>query len=133
MQVRLIPMLVISSGLLLLEGCGERRVLPDSAYEPPKSKAQIQKEAEEEEREALAAVPKVKTIGEKRTWSTPDGTSQIEGEMISLQDGYVDILRPTGEITAIPIGRLCKEDQQYAKEPAAKASAGQTPHGDEKK
>lgn len=133
MQVRLILLVAVMFGLLLLEGCGERRVLPDSAYEPPKSKAQVQKEAQEAEREALAAIPKVKTIGEKRIWSTPDGASQIEGEMISLQDGYVDILRPTGEITAVPIGRLCKEDQQYAKETAAKVSAGQGAQGDEQK
>lgn len=132
MKTRLYLSVAVLFGLLLLGGCGERRILPDSAYEPPKSKQEVQKEAEKEEEEALESVPKVETIGEVRTWTTPDGTSRIEGEMISLKDGYVDILRTTGEVTAIPVERLSEADQKYAKETAAKAAGKEPPAKDEK-
>lgn len=117
---------VLLAGLLLLGAC-ERRILPDSAYEPPKSKRQIQKEAQTEEADAVASMPKVETLGEMRTWTAPGGGSRVEGKLIGLKDGRVELLAKNGTIMAIPLDRLSQADQQYAqataaaKPPAAKA------------
>jgi hypothetical protein len=122
---------VLLAGLLLLSAC-ERRILPDSSYKPAKSKKQVQKEAQAEEAEAVAAIPKVKTIGEMRAWTTPGGASRVEGAMIALKDERVELLAKNGSIIAIPLDRLSPADQQYAKDTAAKAPAGKKPPEEEK-
>lgn len=52
-------------------------------------------------------------VAELRTWSDTTGKFQIEATLVSVADGKVQLKKKSGEIVAVPIDKLSKEDQEF--------------------
>jgi hypothetical protein len=62
--------------------------------------------------ETPAADPAAGTVG-VRTWSDTTGKFRIEGELVKVTDGKVELRRKDGQIVTVPLEKLSKEDQGY--------------------
>ncbi len=50
-----------------------------------------------------------------REWTSASGTYKLDGEAISFSETMVVLKKPTGELVAIELDELSKEDQEYVK------------------
>jgi hypothetical protein len=119
MSSRLLVAVILLVAVVCLSGCENRKILPEEYYHL-KSAEERESDERQAEADAAAALPKIPTIGEERTWTAADGGSTVEGAMIKLENGRVHIKLKKGGESAIPLARLSEADQQYANETAAK-------------
>lgn len=63
---------------------------------------------------APSAEPGAKASGSAiRTWSDVTGKFKIEAELVSVEEGKVNLKRKNGELVAVPLEKLSKEDQEF--------------------
>lgn len=72
-----------------------------------------------EEKEEVAAEP----VGPgsdaiSRTWHDATHSFQVEAKLISMEGDKVTLLRSDGRTIALPLGKLCEEDQEFVKQHA---------------
>ncbi|MBC7856263.1 MAG: hypothetical protein IAF94_22765 [Pirellulaceae bacterium] len=48
-----------------------------------------------------------------RTWSDASGKFRIEAELVSLEDGSVNLKKKSGEVVSVPLAKLSKADQEF--------------------
>ena len=48
-----------------------------------------------------------------RTWSDTTGKFRIEAELVSVEDGKVNLKKKDGEVVSVPLGKLSKADQEF--------------------
>ena len=48
-----------------------------------------------------------------RTWSDTTGKFRIEAELVSVEDGKVNLKKKDGEVVSVPLAKLSKADQEF--------------------
>lgn len=48
-----------------------------------------------------------------RTWSDASGKFKIEAELVSVEDGKVNLKKKSGEVVSVPLAKLSKADQEF--------------------
>jgi beta-lactamase regulating signal transducer with metallopeptidase domain len=94
------------------------RATHDRSDAKPKPKSTTAKQADQEEAsEAAITLP-------MRTWRDASGTYKVRAAFIELVDNKVTLKRADGQVISIPLKKLSKADQDFAKERAEAAETG---------
>ena len=68
---------------------------------------------------ALACVPPLYNSAnaqDARIWSDKSGKFEVRAKFVDIKDGKVRLERPNGDISRIPLEKLCEEDQEYVRD-----------------
>ena len=68
------------------------------------------------------------SVGWARNWTSADGKFRIEADMVRLADGKVSLKRSDGRVVDVPLTKLSREDQRFARKHAETLQA--TPAAD---
>jgi hypothetical protein len=64
------------------------------------------------------------TTAPMRTWRDASGTHKVRAAFVDLNDSKVTLKRADGQIVVVPLRKLSKADQEYAKDRAEAAESG---------
>ncbi len=59
-----------------------------------------------------------------RGWTDDSGTFNIQGRLIAVLEGKIQILKETGKTTTVPMSRLSEADRKYVDDVAARFGNG---------
>jgi RNA polymerase sigma-70 factor (ECF subfamily) len=88
---------------------------PEDGKKPTYPKVTTYEEEKAADTESQPALP-------SRTWSDSTGAFSVEAQLVGVEDGKVRLKKADGRTVAVPLDRLCQEDQAFV---ARHAGAGQ--------